>query len=155
GEVLSRYAAYYAEAAEAAERHVRGPDQLLWLERRRADVNNLRAAAEWSFGNDQAEVGARLAGALAWFWTLDGRLSEAIHHLERATEASGVSPLVRSKALWGLALLAASLGELERARDATAQSVALARQEDDPEATGYGLNALAVAEWALGNHDAA
>ena len=61
---------------------------------------------------------ARLAGALAWFWTLNGMLTEAIQHLEGLIEVDDVPPASRAKCLWGYALLAASLGRLETARDA-------------------------------------
>ena len=35
------------------------------------------------FAVPRHERAARQAGALAWFWTLDGMLTEAIDHLER------------------------------------------------------------------------
>ncbi len=152
---VAGHATHYVALAEAAELHVRGDDQLLWFDRLRADVANFRAAAEWSFSVGEDLSGARLAGALAWFWTLDGMLSEAIRYLERAVEAKGLPALVRAKALWGFGLLAASLGQLQRARDAGAESAALGREAGDDAATGCGLNAFAVAEWALGNHAAA
>lgn len=148
----ARHAAHFVALAEKAEMHVRQEEQLLWLNRLRADLANFRAAAEWSFSAGGSEAGARLAGALAWFWTLDGMLSEAIRHLERAVEIESLPPLVRAKALWGLALLAASLGQLHRARAAGAESAALGRSAGDDVAIGCGLNALAVAEWALGHH---
>ena len=150
-DAFARHADYYVNLAEEAELHVRGDEQLLWLDRLRTDLPNFRAAAEWSFAFGDSIAAARLAGALAWFWTLDGMLGEAIRHLERAVGTDGLPPLVRAKALWGLALLAASLGELDRSRAAAAESVALGRAADDAAATGCGLNALAVAEWALGN----
>ena len=55
---------------------------------------------------------------LAWFWTLNGMLTEAIQHLERLVDIDDVPPPIRAKCLWGYALLAASLGRLETARDA-------------------------------------
>lgn len=42
------HACYYLEEAEAAERGLRGPQQLLWLSRLGADRDNFRAALEWS-----------------------------------------------------------------------------------------------------------
>jgi tetratricopeptide (TPR) repeat protein len=57
--------------------------------------------------------------------------------------------------LWGFGLLVASLGQLERARTAGAESVALAREADDDRAIGLALNTLAVAQWALGEPEAA
>ena len=150
-----RHATHYTSVAEEAEQRIVGPDQIAWLASLRAEMPNIRAAIEWSSANGEDELAARLAGALGWFWTLEGMLDEAVHHLERAATAGPIPPLVRSKALWGLALLAASLGRLDQARRVAAESAALARAAGDDVACAYGLNALAVAEWALGDLEAA
>ncbi|TMC15550.1 MAG: hypothetical protein E6J33_10830, partial [Chloroflexi bacterium] len=42
------HAVYYLREAEAAERGLRGPQQLVWLSRLGADRDNFRAALEWS-----------------------------------------------------------------------------------------------------------
>ena len=150
-----RHARYYTDLAEAGEKHIVGPDQVEWLANLRADVPNFRAAVDWSFTTGQFELAVRLAGALGWFWTLEGMLDEATDFLERAVGHTEVPPLVRSKALWGVGLLAASLGRLGRARRAGTESAALARAAGDPAGCARGLNTLAVAEWALGNLEAA
>ena len=89
-------------------------------------------------------------------WRGSGRSTacstEAIQHLERLIEIDDVPPPTRAKCLWGYALLASSLGRLETARAAAYQAVRLAGPSDTA-GTAYGLNAAAVAEWALGNHD--
>jgi tetratricopeptide (TPR) repeat protein len=130
---------------------IRGVNQLAWLDEVRSDINNLRAALEWCLLTGDTSRAARLAGALAWFWTLNGMLTEAIQHLERLIEVPDLSPPVRARCLWGYALLAASLGRLETAREAGYRAAEVARGCDDV-GTAYGLNAAAVAEWALGNH---
>ena len=155
GETRHRHARFYTDLAEAGEQKIVGPDQVVWLGNLRADVPNFRAAVEWSFAAGQYELAVRLAGALGWFWTLEGMLDEAIDYLERAVAHTEVPLLVRSKALWGDGLLAASLGRLDRARQAGAESAALARAAGDAVGCARGLNTLAVAEWALGNLEAA
>jgi predicted ATPase len=152
-ETRDRHAEVFVELAERGELEIRGPDQLAWLDRFRSDINNFRAALEWCLLTGDTTRTARVAGALAWFWTLNGMLSEAIQHLERLVDLDGVPPPTHAKCLWGYALLAASLGRLDTARDAGYRAAQLARPLDDA-ATAYGLNAAAVAEWALGNHDA-
>jgi non-specific serine/threonine protein kinase len=124
----------------------------VWLERFRADVNNFRAAIDWCVLTDDSTRAAREAGALAWFWTLNGMLAEAIQHLERLVGVDDLPPPTRAKCLWGYALLAASLGRLETARDAGYRAAELGRSCGDDANAAYGLNAAAVAEWALGNH---
>jgi predicted ATPase/DNA-binding SARP family transcriptional activator len=149
----ARHATYYTQLAERGEIAIRGPEQLEWLDRFRSDINNLRAALEWSLLTGDVGQAARQAGALAWFWTLNGMLTEAIDHLERLVGAQDISAAIRAKCVWGYALLAASLGRLETARDAGYLAAELGRGCGDPAGTAYGLNAAAVAEWALGHHD--
>lgn len=155
GETRDRHAGYYTELAEVGGKKIGGPDQLEWLGAMRADVANFRAALERSFASGQYELAVRLAGALGWFWTLEGMLDEAMDYLERAVAHTEVPPLVRSKALWSAALLAATLGHLERARRAGAESADTARVAGDPVGWARGLNALAVAAWAQGDLEAA
>ena len=147
-----RHADVYVRLAEQGEVQIRGADQLAWLEHLRSDMNNLRAALDWCLVTGDMTRSARLAGALAWFWTLNGMLTEAIQHLERLVDVVDAPPAIRARCLWGYGLLAASLGRLETARDAGYRAAEIARACDDA-AVAYGLNAAAVAEWALGNHD--
>ena len=148
-----RHASYFTELAERGELAIRGAEQMEWLDRFRSDVNNFRAALEWSLLTGEVGRAARQAGALAWFWTLDGMLTEAIDHLERLAGLDDLPAAVRSKCMWGYALLAASLGQLETARDAGYLAAELGRKSDDAASTAYGLNAAALAEWALGHLD--
>jgi predicted ATPase/DNA-binding SARP family transcriptional activator len=151
-ETRDRHADVYVRLAEQGELEIRGADQLAWLDCFRSDINNLRGALEWCLLTGDTTRAARLAGALSWFWTLNGMLTEAVQHLERLVDIDEVPSPVRAKCLWGYALLAASLGRLETARDAGYRAAHLGRSCDDA-GTAYGLNAAAVAEWALGNHE--
>jgi predicted ATPase len=148
-----RHAEFFTVLAEEGELAIRGPDQLVWLDRFRSDVHNFRAALEWALLTGDTDRAARLAGALAWFWTLNGMLTEAIGHLERLVAVETTPAPIRARCVWGYALLAASLGRLVDARDAGYFAAHLGREGDDPVGAAYGLNAAAVAEWALGEHD--
>jgi predicted ATPase/DNA-binding SARP family transcriptional activator len=152
-ETRNRHADFYVKLAEHGEREIRGPEQLVWLDRFRSDINNFRAALEWSLLTGDTARAARQAGALAWFWTLNGMLTEAIQHLERLVSIETIPPQIRARCLWGYALLAASLGRLETARDSGYFAADLARSCGDDAGAAYGLNAAAVAEWALGSHE--
>lgn len=149
-----RHADYHVGLAERAERGIQGAEQLMWLDRLRTDVPDHRAALEWLVGTGDGIRAARLAGALGWFWTLDGMLSEACSRLEQVLAFQDLPPAVRGKATWSLALLSASLGGLEHAQVLAAESIELGRRSGDLVVTGCGLNARAVAEWALGDLDA-
>jgi predicted ATPase/DNA-binding SARP family transcriptional activator len=81
-ETRRRFCAYYADLAERAEPHLRGPGQRQWLQRLDAEAGNLRAALDAG----DLEVKQRLAQALTWYWFLRGRLAEA----RRARQAAGL-----------------------------------------------------------------
>ncbi|WP_219418942.1 BTAD domain-containing putative transcriptional regulator [Pseudonocardia nigra] len=78
GRVRVWHAAYYTDLAERADPQLRGPDQKEWLERLDAESADLRAALAHGGG-------PRLANALAWYWFLRGRFTEA----RRALTAGG------------------------------------------------------------------
>jgi predicted ATPase len=71
-ETRDRHADVYVQLAEHGEVEIRGSDQLAWLDQFRSEINNLRAALEWCLLTGDISRAARLAGALAWFWTLNG-----------------------------------------------------------------------------------
>lgn len=148
-----RHATCFVHRAERAERGVQTADQARWLEQLRVDVPNHLAAIEWLVSTGNGADAARLAGALGWFWTLDGMLGEADRQLERVLGFDDLPPRERSKVLWSLALLASSLGQVGRAEGFARESVACGRQARDPVQRAYGLNALAVVQWAHGDLD--
>ena len=151
----SRHAGCFTRLAEASEAGIRSADQLAWLERVRADLPNHRAALEWMVAVGDGEGAARLAGALGWFWTLDGLLADACTHLGGVLAFDRLPPRERAKLSWSLALVVASLGELHRAEELAEDAIRLAGEAGDPVQAGYGLNALAVARWGLGDLDGA
>ncbi|GAA4241819.1 BTAD domain-containing putative transcriptional regulator [Actinomadura meridiana] len=71
-----RHAVYFLDLARRAEPHLRGPEQLEWLERLAADHGNLHAALRRSVRGDRA-VALKLTAALAWYWWLRGRVEGA------------------------------------------------------------------------------
>ena len=148
-----RHAQHYLELAERGEVGIRGPDQLHWLELLRAAVPQHRAALEWMLSTGDAEGAARLAGALGWFWVVDGLLADAHHHLGQIVDLPGLSDRVRARVSWTLALAAGSLGDLQRCRTLGAMAADLGRAIGDDAIIGYGLNAEAVALWGSGQLD--
>jgi len=148
-----RHAQHYLALAERAETGIRGTDQRHWLELLRDAVPQHRAALEWLLSTADGEDAARLAGALGWFWVLDGMLADAHHHLGQIVDLPGLSNRVRAKVSWTLALTAGSLGDLQRCRTLGAMAADLGRSVDDDALIGYGLNAEAVALFGFGELD--
>lgn len=114
--VRRRYLDWYVDVAETAEPELRGPRQLVWLERLEAEHDNLRAALDASLGEPSAESGLRLAAALHHFWAMRGYLSEGRDWLEGLlAPRNGESELTRARALYGAAILAAHQGDYKQA----------------------------------------
>ncbi|MFE5999691.1 BTAD domain-containing putative transcriptional regulator [Streptomyces sp. NPDC056454] len=78
--VRDRHLLHYRALAEQAEPQLRGAGQRPWLARLDAEAGNLRTALDEAVrraGAGEPEEAARLATALAWWWLLRGRLTEA------------------------------------------------------------------------------
>src|SRR5579884_1453224 len=113
-----RHRDWFLTLAEGAERRLRGPDQVAWLNRLAQEHDNLRMALEWCRAEEDAgaEAGLRLAGALWRFWRVRGYLSEGRERLEAALAQASASERTaqRAKALYGLAALAWGQGDYTR-----------------------------------------
>jgi tetratricopeptide (TPR) repeat protein len=88
------HAWYYMRVAEVAELGLRGPQQLVWLARLKADRDNFRAALEWSL--QRARSGMRISA-----FTARGLIEECTEVADSRT--------LSSKAVPGAGLLAVEL----------------------------------------------
>lgn len=81
---------YFFNLAQHAEVELIGPRQMIWMEQLEEELDNIRAALEWSFNGEEtrAEVGLQMAGSLWWFWFQRGHKEEGGEWLERALTAS-------------------------------------------------------------------
>jgi predicted ATPase/DNA-binding SARP family transcriptional activator len=78
-----RHRRYYTSLAERAAPHLRGHDQRSWLRRLDTEAANLRSALDSAL-NDNDDDALRMVNALAWYWFLRGRLTEARRALDEA-----------------------------------------------------------------------
>jgi tetratricopeptide (TPR) repeat protein len=115
--VRLRHRDHYLALAEQAEPFLRGPEQRRWLRRLDAEAANLRAALDRCVADRAAAAGLRLAGALAWYWFLRGRLTEARRSLQTVLSIAEEAPLTGTARIWlaGFAYLQGDVGH----RDAT------------------------------------
>jgi predicted ATPase/DNA-binding XRE family transcriptional regulator len=150
-----RHLDYYRDLAEAAELLLLGAEEVKWIERFEAEIDNVRAALAW--GVEQDVAGAlRLASALVRFWTLS-RSSEGHAWTMKALEAAAsspapVAPAVRAKAL----LIAAFLSPgFDRGLALVRESMSLAGEANDPRIIAYGNLLLAREKWLQGQLDQA
>jgi predicted ATPase/class 3 adenylate cyclase len=128
--IRRQHANYFVALAEAAELHRYAATQGLWLLRLDADHDNMRAALAWSqAAADSVDVGARLAGALHWFWYIRGYKREGRTWLERVLQqSSSAAALARAKLLYGAGRFQSDGG---RATALIEQALALCRELGD------------------------
>ncbi|MGW1011522.1 BTAD domain-containing putative transcriptional regulator [Streptomyces termitum] len=88
GAVRARHLAHYLALAESAEPELRGPGQREHLDRLDTEAGNLRTALDTALRGPAGDASApRLARALAWWWLLRGRLTEARRTLRTVLDA--------------------------------------------------------------------
>ncbi|MFE6036485.1 BTAD domain-containing putative transcriptional regulator [Streptomyces sp. NPDC056452] len=89
--VRDRHLRHHLALAERAEPRLRGAGQRSWLARLDAEAGNLRVALDEAVrgaGAGEADEAVRLATALAWWWLLRGRLTEARRSLRSVLAAA-------------------------------------------------------------------
>ncbi|MFF4080469.1 BTAD domain-containing putative transcriptional regulator [Streptomyces sp. NPDC001777] len=86
------HTAYFVALVEEADPRLRSGDQLLWIERLEADLDNIRAALHRTVVTRALEPEAiRLVLGMGWFWWLRGFRAEGLAWTER-TMALGPEP---------------------------------------------------------------
>jgi non-specific serine/threonine protein kinase len=163
-----RHLDYFLRLAEEAEPALAGAEDRERLSRLEAENANLRVALEWGAGSAGAETSLRLAGALRWFWAVQGPWSEGRAWLEQAlgrwtpavvmTQAgapSRVAALAHAKALVGAGMMAVSQDDLSPAKEFMQRSLAASRAADEPTGIAECLTALGAAAYRQGAHDEA
>ncbi|MDQ5853440.1 MAG: tetratricopeptide repeat protein [Chloroflexota bacterium] len=148
-----QHAGFYLALAEEAEPHLKGAQQVAWLERLETEHDNLRAALHRSMESGDTASALRLAGALAWFWRLRGYLTEGRAWLDRALalpEAAERS-LARARALSGAGTLAMLQGDLGTAQDRLEESIELFRAWKDQRGLAFALRTLGIVQQFRGD----
>lgn len=83
GQLRLRHRRYYTDLAERAAPYLRGHDQRSWLRRLDVEAANLRNALDSAL-KDNDDDALHLVNALAWYWFLRGRLTDARRALDEA-----------------------------------------------------------------------
>jgi predicted ATPase/DNA-binding SARP family transcriptional activator len=143
---------------EEGERQLQGPNQALWIQRLKAERENVRGALEWAGqGAPDSEATLRLATAMWPFWKADGMWSEARQHLQRALgrEGAQTSGAARARALNAAGNLAELLGDTTGARALYEEALGIQRWLDDKPGSAVTLRNLGAVAHTLGDYPAA
>jgi predicted ATPase/DNA-binding SARP family transcriptional activator len=110
-----RHAGHFLTVAESAQ--TRGAGQLRGLRQLDADIDNMRAAAEFAIASGDVDAEIRLAAALWPYWHVRGHLAEGRDRLEAAIarEAAAASGAY-TRTVFGAGILAWSVGDYGRVR---------------------------------------
>jgi predicted ATPase/DNA-binding CsgD family transcriptional regulator/transcriptional regulator with XRE-family HTH domain len=127
--VQEQHARFFLALTEEGEQHLVERVQRVWLDRLDGEHDNLRAALDWSLtAPEGAEIGARLAAALALFWRVRGHVSNGRAWLDRVlaqTDGAALSPQLRVRVFSAAAFVAARQGDFEAARVLCNRGIAL------------------------------
>jgi predicted ATPase/DNA-binding SARP family transcriptional activator len=147
--VRARHLDYFTALAERAEPQLAGPQQVQWLDRLEAELDNLRAALEWALVSN-VSAGLRLASALARFWDAHNYNREGgewLSQLLQRPEALLDVP-VRARALAFQSLLLGMPGKKSVAQSSAETALALYRSLGDKWGEAYCLM-LCGASWSM------
>jgi predicted ATPase/DNA-binding SARP family transcriptional activator len=126
------HAHWFLALAERATPALTGPDQVAWFDRLEIDLDNIRAALEWTLDQPKAEHALKLASALRRFWLARGYLVEGREWLERAlARGEDADPATRAKAMFAAGALAFFLGDSCRATALAEEGLSICRSLGD------------------------
>jgi predicted ATPase/class 3 adenylate cyclase len=146
-ETHRRHAEFIATLAEEWGPKVRGNQVLEANTVLSRDHDNIRAAIEWSLGNDRADLGVRIVGPMWMFWVGRGHLAEGKRAVEAvlALPSAAASREWRSSALRSLGALAYWEMEYGEAARAYGEALDLIRRSGDIVAIARARNDLVYA----------
>jgi predicted ATPase/class 3 adenylate cyclase/DNA-binding NarL/FixJ family response regulator len=150
-----RHAAYFLTMVTPLEEPIHGPDLVAVCSRLEADVDNLRAAADWALETGSLDLSVDLTLPVRLFWQMK-HLEESANRFDRMLALSGGSTEAR---LWALSMAAECeclRGDIEKLCRHTEDARALLDTIDAaPDLRGYMLVYAAWGRHFLGDHGAA
>jgi predicted ATPase/class 3 adenylate cyclase/Tfp pilus assembly protein PilF len=158
-EARARHLEWFRDLALEAEPELTGPEQAEWLARLDTEVDNLRAAMEWSAAQPAGgELLLTLAVSLWRFWLVRGHWNEGRSWLARGLELTPADDrrgTTCARALAAAGDLATEEADYEAASRLLQESLELWRALAEPEGVAKSLNHLGNLARARFEYDAA
>ena len=156
-----RHAQYFLELLKDLTPRLRRPEYLAARDRMETELDNVRAALEWSLpadgshGEGDVTLGFRLCHEMVWFWYACGYPDEGRRWLERATGRVSEDGPDEVAVLHGLAIILLQQGESRTAQRLLIRCLNFWRARDDDRKIAMELNSLGVAYRTTGDHEKA
>ncbi|MFN8526652.1 MAG: tetratricopeptide repeat protein [Chloroflexota bacterium] len=146
--------------AEAAEPELFRSPQHQWFVRIQRELDNLRAALDWSEEHGYVEPALRLAVALWWHWSVSGHAEEGRVRIERLLTRFPMKPgggraELYGRLQYGAGMLALVQGDHDAARRFQDASLALRRTSPDRVGLISALEGAGAVACVQGDYDAA
>jgi predicted ATPase len=139
-----RHTAHFARMADRRwPELVRGNDPTWNFSLVHIEVRNLHSAIEWALKRGHVEDALAIGSGMYPFWASFGYLEQGRGWLEQALEGRSESDSRRGHALAGLGDLALQAGDIDEAKRASEEALALFRELDDPFGVAVELTQLA------------
>ena len=151
--------AYCVALAQRAAEQLRGPSQVMWLDRLEREYPNLRVALESALAAPREGLldAAHLAVALSRLWLTRGPLHEGIAVVQRIlaalehADAPRVEAALHARVVTSAAHLTGSRSVFPEARDLFARALVLYRETGDRAGIASTLANLGWQTWAAGD----
>lgn len=137
------HAEYFRSFVELADEQLAGRDQHVWLAKVAADLDNVRAAIDWSKRSGDLDLGLKIAASMGRFWLVRGFVAEGIAALRDALDhAPSALTGERAKALNWAGNLAIMAGDIEGGRAWHEDSLRIRRETGDRQGVAASLHNL-------------
>jgi non-specific serine/threonine protein kinase len=152
--VRDRHMEFFTKLARAAERKLLSAEQVIWPNRLETELDNLRAAIEWSLKSKNPDSAMSIVGTSGPFWSQRGHyreITERSLHVVRSP-MSKQHTSARAKALNIAGFMQAIHGNYAEAHLLLEEALAIARELTDKLATLTSLQYLGFVSAAEGDY---
>ncbi len=153
--VWEAFATWMLQFGDQALAGLQGSNQQYWLLLLDAEIDNLRAVLRWFLDRGEHRRAQHLAGDIWRWWDNRGRHIEATAWLSDALAGDDEPSLIRYEALYGLAMIGESQGQLEEPARLVEEAYAVAEATGNRRIIGKALDARGMMSRAAGNYELA
>lgn len=151
--VRARHFALYLELAETAAGHLKGADQVQWLDRLDAERANLLAAHAYSLlPSVVADDSLRMAYSVRRYWTMRGLYSQGLVMMMASLAREGLSDSARAQGLFDVGQVCSFVGRYDEAMSYLDQSLQIFRSLQDLKHVAEVLQPIGIAAAGQGDH---